>query len=254
MYAAPRITRLPRYYGPLLSPHTARPVSRELPVDPTPITVGNSRVASGLLRVVGSRTGARLRRFSRSVAPTFPVGVPYEPNRKLVSSPRPIKPSVQISCTEFSCGLRIKGYGADQPIPAGWLSADGSTYHPIVVKQTECVVEPLRTPPLASESFVLSGAHQVSPNLLLHPELNVGKSPARVPHRKVVYPPRRIGLMSSITLPTGWLTYRRKISFSFRRSAVRFFGLGTKMGPPLSVTASDAAIVKSQEAKSLSLR
>jgi hypothetical protein len=34
--------------------------------------------------------------------------------------------------------------------------------------------------------------------------------------------------MSSITLPTGWLTYRRKISFSFRRSAVRFFGLGTK--------------------------
>ena len=34
--------------------------------------------------------------------------------------------------------------------------------------------------------------------------------------------------MSSITRPTGWLTYRRKISFSFRRSAVRFFGLGTK--------------------------
>ena len=83
-------------------PHTARPVSRELPVHPYSDPRGASRVASGLLCLVGSRTGARLRRFSRSVAPTFPVGVPYEPNRKLVSSPRLIKPSVQISCTGLS--------------------------------------------------------------------------------------------------------------------------------------------------------
>ena len=32
------------------------------------------------------------------------------PNRKLVSSPRLIKPSVQISCTGLSRALRVKGY------------------------------------------------------------------------------------------------------------------------------------------------
>src|SRR5437016_3130681 len=33
----------------------------------------------------------------------FPPGVPHEPNRTPVSSPRRIKPSVQISCTGLSC-------------------------------------------------------------------------------------------------------------------------------------------------------
>jgi hypothetical protein len=34
----------------------------------------------------------------------------HAPNRKLVSSPRRIKPSVQISRTELSCVLRVKSY------------------------------------------------------------------------------------------------------------------------------------------------
>src|SRR5258708_21681223 len=73
------------------------------------------------------------------------------------------------------------------PIRAGWLSADGSN-DPVLVKQPECVIEPRRTPPLPAESWTLPGAHQVPPNLLLHPELNVGKAPARVPYRKLVHP------------------------------------------------------------------
>jgi hypothetical protein len=63
---------------------------------------------------------------------------------------------------------------------AGWLSADGSI-NPILVKQSECVVEPLLTPPLPAESWAFSGAHQMPPNLLLHREFNVGKASARVP-------------------------------------------------------------------------
>ena len=69
-------------------------------------------------------------------------------------------------------------------IRAGWLSADGS-HDSVLVKQSECVVEPLLTPPLPAESCALPSSHQVPPNLLLHPELNVGKTSARVPYRKV---------------------------------------------------------------------
>jgi hypothetical protein len=36
--------------------------------------------------------------------------VPHYPNRKLVSSPRRIKPSVLLSSTGLSCLLRVKGY------------------------------------------------------------------------------------------------------------------------------------------------
>jgi len=72
-------------------------------------------------------------------------------------------------------------------IRAGWLSADGS-HNSVLVKQSECIVEPLLTPPLPAESCALPCAHQMPSNLLLHPELNVGKTPARVPYRKVVHP------------------------------------------------------------------
>ena len=42
----------------------------------------------------------------------FPLGVPHYPNRKPVSSPRHIAPSVQISPTGRTCLLRSKGYAA----------------------------------------------------------------------------------------------------------------------------------------------
>jgi len=58
--------------------------------------------------LVGSRTGAVLRRFSLAVFSPFPLGVPHYPNRKPVSSPRLIKPSVRISRTGLSCLLLVK--------------------------------------------------------------------------------------------------------------------------------------------------
>src|SRR6516165_12097962 len=63
------------------------------------------------------------------------------------------------------------------PIHADWLSAAGSN-DSVAVKQSECVVQPRRTPPFPAESFAPSSTHQVPPNLLFHPELNVGKAPA----------------------------------------------------------------------------
>ena len=63
---------------------------------------------------VGSRTGALLRRSGLSVCSPFPLGVPHEPNRKPVSSPRRVAPSVRISRTRRTCLLRAKSYANGQ--------------------------------------------------------------------------------------------------------------------------------------------
>ena len=44
-------------------------------------------------------------------------------------------------------------------------------------------------------------------------------SQTRVPHRKVVHPPSQNRIDHSITRPTGWLAYRRKMSRRRLRSA-----------------------------------
>jgi len=49
-------------------------------------------------------------RFRLSVDSPFPLGVPHEPNRRPVSSPRRIKPTVQISRSGLSCLLLAKVY------------------------------------------------------------------------------------------------------------------------------------------------
>jgi hypothetical protein len=74
--------------------------------------------------LVGSRTGAVLRRFSLSVFSPFPLGVPHYPNRKPVSSPRLIKPSGRISRTGLSCLLRVTSMLLFQP---GKAFAGGAT-------------------------------------------------------------------------------------------------------------------------------
>ena len=66
--------------------------------------------------IVGSRTGAVLRRFRLSVDFPFPLEVPHEPNREPVSSPRHLAPSVRISRARRSCLLLVKLY---ETYPAG---------------------------------------------------------------------------------------------------------------------------------------
>jgi hypothetical protein len=102
--------------------------------------------------------------------------------------------------------------------------------HPVVMKQPERVVKPVFTPLLPPEPLASLGAHQVPPNLPLHPLVDKRKALARVACREVVTQPRRMGLICSITLSTGWLRYRRKTILSFANSAVRFFSLGTYWG------------------------
>ena len=57
-----------------------------------------------------------------------------------------------------------------------------------MIKQPECLVKPLRTPPLPAEALAFHCPHQVSPNFLFHPVLNKCKAPTGVPYCKVVHP------------------------------------------------------------------
>src|SRR5262249_5490417 len=61
-------------------------------------------------RYVGSGCGAVPLSFTLFVAPPFLWGVPHEPTRRPVPSPRRIKPTVQISRSGLSCLLRNKVY------------------------------------------------------------------------------------------------------------------------------------------------
>jgi hypothetical protein len=56
------------------------------------------------------------------------------------------------------------------------------------MKQPERVVEPVLTPPLPPEPLASLGAHQVPPNLPLHPLADKRKALARVACREVVHP------------------------------------------------------------------
>src|ERR1019366_7411806 len=133
---------------------------------------------------LGRGLAPRLRRFSLSVAPRFLWECLTSRIVSWFPAPASSNPAGRFPALGFPVCFTSR---VMWPMRAGWLSADGSD-NSVLVKQSECVIEPLRTPPLPAESFAPSGAHQMPPNLLLHPELNVGKTPARVPYRKVAHP------------------------------------------------------------------
>src|SRR5215472_858772 len=141
---------------------------------------GNLRLSTS----VGSRTGASLRRLSLSVAPRFLWECLTSRIVSWFPAPAASNPACRFPALGFPACFASRVMWAD----ACWvLSASGSN-NSILVEQPECVIEPLRTPPLPAESLAPSCSHQMPPNLLLHPELNVGKAPARVSYRKVVDP------------------------------------------------------------------
>ena len=51
-----------------------------------------------------------LRRFRLSVFSPFPLGVPHEPDREPVSSPRHVEPGRRFSRTRLSCPLLAQAY------------------------------------------------------------------------------------------------------------------------------------------------
>jgi len=72
---------------------------------------------------------------------------------------------------------------------SGWLSFRvAQVADLVVIIQSKPPIKPRPTPPVPTEAQQTSCAHQVPPNLLLDPVLDVGKTPARVADPEVVYP------------------------------------------------------------------
>ena len=126
-----------------------------------------------------------LRRLSLSVTPRFLWECLTSQIVSWFPAPAASNPACRFPALGFPVRFRSRGMG---PIrAAGWFSAEGSN-NSVLLEQPECVIEPLRTPPLPAESLAPSGAHQMPPSLLFQPDLNVGRAPARVPYCKVVHP------------------------------------------------------------------
>ncbi len=64
-------------------------------------------------------------------------------------------------------------------------AAFGGSAHPVVVEQSQMVVQPPPTPPVPTEAPLPPSAPQMSPHLLLHPILDEAEAPARIPDGKV---------------------------------------------------------------------
>ncbi len=74
--------------------------------------------------------------------------------------------------------------------PSGWerFPAWNVVPNAVVVEQPQLTVHPLRTPPLPAETASLSRAHQVPPDLLLHPASDTTEARAGVPDAEVIDP------------------------------------------------------------------
>jgi hypothetical protein len=102
---------------------------------------------------------------------------------------------------------------------------------------------PLLTPPLPAESWAFSGAHQMPPNLPLHPEFNVGKA-ARVPYRKVVDPTPQNRIDQVDHPPDGLADIAPEDFLELLQESRPLLQLRHVLSPPLSLTAANAAILK----------
>jgi len=58
----------------------------------------------------------------------------------------------------------------------------------VAVEQLQVFVKPLATPPLRAEALSFPSPQQMSPDLLLHPVLNVAKALAGVSDRELIHP------------------------------------------------------------------
>src|SRR5271169_5056871 len=76
------------------------------------------------------------------------------------------------------------------------------------------------------------------PHLLFHPELNVGKAPARVPHRKVAHPSPQNRIDHFNYPPYGLADVSPEDLLQLPQECRPLLRLGHKMGPPLSLTTS----------------
>jgi len=60
--------------------------------------------------------------------------------------------------------------------------------NPVVIVETEVLVEPHPTPPVPTKTPPVPSPHEMPPHFLLYPVLDIGKARTRIPYPEVVDP------------------------------------------------------------------
>ena len=76
--------------------------------------------------------------------------------------------------------------------------------NPVVVEQTQELIQPLATPPCPAETLAFSGSQHMAPDLLFYPVLNETEALAGVSNRKVIHPPSQYRV-DQLNNSTHWL-------------------------------------------------
>jgi hypothetical protein len=84
---------------------------------------------------------------------------------------------MQISRALLSCLLHPEGY---ETLSRWERFRRARAANPVVVEQPEFLVEPTPTPPRPAETLSVSGPHQMSSHLLLHPVLYKAEAPTGI--------------------------------------------------------------------------
>jgi hypothetical protein len=135
--------------------------------------------------LVGSRTGAALRRFSLAVAPRFL----WECFSSQTVSQFPAPASSNPSCRFPAMGLHVCFTArVMRPLPLAGLSemtmvADAGNLHADLASRTATSYSTV-----ASRNPSAPGTHQMQPNLLFHPVADIRKASTRVAEGKIVHP------------------------------------------------------------------
>ena len=118
---------------------------------------------SSVFSLVGSETGAVVRRQLLVRIRSFPLRAQVEAAVTPVSSPRRIARSMRICRTTRSCtGSRQGLWGrAGWTDCFAWLVGDS-----VVIEQAEVAIHPRSAPPFPSEAVTLARPRQVVPNLV----------------------------------------------------------------------------------------
>src|SRR6202165_6323875 len=121
------------------------------------------------------------------------------------------------------------------------------TAHLVAVKQSQGVVQPLRTPPLPAEAASIPCSHHVPPYLQLYPVLDELKAPAGVANGEVVHPAPQ-NRVDDLDYPVHRLGSMSPEDHSQLLQQCRsLLQLGRVLRPPVSFQTTDTAEVEAQE-------
>jgi len=123
----------------------------------------------------------------------------------------------------------------------------------VIVEDSECAMNPLRTPPLPAHPASLPGAHHVTQNLPFHPALDHRKAAAGIADPKVVHPAAkdRIDLCDHALDRLTYVPPEHLLQLGKQRHALLL--LRSQLRSQLPVTSGKIAVLEAKKCEALIL-